>query len=304
MLTGLTGACVAALLGRLFWVFDLAAHFMVFYLIVAVVLVIAFSLLRCWRTVAVCAGLLIFVVVQVGPYLLPGRVVEEADVKDGTYRFVAFNLLRNNTEVDAVREFLENESADVLLLQEVTPRWVRHLKASMDEMYPHQILQERNHAFGIWLLSKHPWTNAEMLPSPEVETPFVSAEIDLGGTVVYFVGVHTLPPVGQSKARNRNEWMERVGKLIGEKDGARIVMGDLNCTPWSPHFRKLLRDGHLADASRGWKYQPTWESGFSWLAIPIDHCLVSEDIAVLRRSVGPDIGSDHRAVTVDVAIED
>lgn len=37
--------------------------------------------------------------------------------------------------------------------------------------------------------------------------------------------------------------------------------------------------------------------------IPIDHFLLSPDVKVVSREVGPEVGSDHRPVTIDVDIE-
>jgi len=38
------------------------------------------------------------------------------------------------------------------------------------------------------------------------------------------------------------------------------------------------------------------------LGIPIDHCLVSPEIIVTKRSVGPSVGSDHYPVIIDFSI--
>jgi len=38
------------------------------------------------------------------------------------------------------------------------------------------------------------------------------------------------------------------------------------------------------------------------LRIPLDNCLVSEEVAVAGRRVGPDIGSDHLPLVVDFAL--
>ena len=298
-LFGLGFGCVAALCGRLWWVFELASHFMMQYFYGAIVVLIVFLLLRVWRGAAVTAVFLIFIGVQTVPFLFG----TSAGAPDGkSYRLVALNLLRSNEEVAKVLDFIKKESPDILLLQEVTPRWVRHLGKPLEAVYPHRILQERNHAFGIWLLSKYPWRGAEMLPTPHEDIPYVRAEIDLDGVPLHFVGVHPLPPVGQSKARERDARLAEAGALIGGKKGVRLLAGDLNCTPWSPYFRKLLRDGRLENSGQWRNCPPTWYSGISWLGLPIDHCLVSDEITVTRREVGPDVGSDHRPVIVEFMV--
>ena len=48
----------------------------------------------------------------------------------------------------------------------------------------------------------------------------------------------------------------------------------------------------------------TWPSGLILLRIPIDYCLVSEGIGVMDVQVGPDIGSDHFPLIVDLLVGD
>jgi hypothetical protein len=42
----------------------------------------------------------------------------------------------------------------------------------------------------------------------------------------------------------------------------------------------------LTDSTCGFGYQPTWPVANRWLRVPIDHCLVSNDIRVVRRKIG------------------
>jgi endonuclease/exonuclease/phosphatase (EEP) superfamily protein YafD len=78
-------------------------------------------------------------------------------------------------------------------------------------------------------------------------------------------------------------------------------MGDLNATPFSPRFKNLLIDCGLRDSSLGFGITRTWHSEIPLLGLPIDHILVSRDLAVISREVGPKVGSDHRPVMVRVA---
>ena len=81
-----------------------------------------------------------------------------------------------------------------------------------------------------------------------------------------------------------------------------VLLGDLNCTVWSPYFGRLVRDSGLKDSSRGWGVQPSWPAGNWLLRIPIDHCLHSPEVRVVRRGIGPDVGSDHFPVIVEMQL--
>jgi endonuclease/exonuclease/phosphatase (EEP) superfamily protein YafD len=39
-------------------------------------------------------------------------------------------------------------------------------------------------------------------------------------------------------------------------------------------------------------------------SIPIDHCFISPSIAVTDVRTGPDVGSDHRPIIVDLRLPD
>jgi len=94
------------------------------------------------------------------------------------------------------------------------------------------------------------------------------------------------------------EWAARGAEATG---GRAVVAGDLNATPWSPIFHRVLDLGRLRDSREGFGLHRTWPSGIhALLRIPIDHVLVGEGVTVLRREVGPHIGSDHRPVIVDL----
>jgi endonuclease/exonuclease/phosphatase (EEP) superfamily protein YafD len=79
------------------------------------------------------------------------------------------------------------------------------------------------------------------------------------------------------------------------------MVGDFNVTPWSPLFADLLRDSGLADSCRGFGWQPTWPTRLpAMFRIPIDHCLHGAGVAIVDRRVGPEIGSDHLPLLLEL----
>ncbi|MBU4198871.1 MAG: hypothetical protein KKG09_02950 [Verrucomicrobia bacterium] len=77
----------------------------------------------------------------------------------------------------------------------------------------------------------------------------------------------------------------------------------MNVSPWSSHFRRLLRESGLQDSAQGRGVQPTWPTFSPLLLIPIDHCLHSPQIAIFKKQAGPSVGSDHYPVIVDFLIK-
>ena len=80
------------------------------------------------------------------------------------------------------------------------------------------------------------------------------------------------------------------------------MAGDLNATPWSHGFRQLVRPRGLRDSALGRGVQPTWNARCWAPRIPIDHVVVSPEVQVSARTIGPDVGSDHLPVEATLVV--
>lgn len=79
-----------------------------------------------------------------------------------------------------------------------------------------------------------------------------------------------------------------------------VLMGDFNCQPSSPAFRRFLERAALAiPGPQALATYPAWQPERA-----IDHILVSPDIAVTRYEAPPLRLSDHLPVAVDVQLPD
>ncbi|NEN99201.1 MAG: hypothetical protein F6K50_28090 [Moorea sp. SIO3I7] len=112
--------------------------------------------------------------------------------------------------------------------------------------------------------------------------------------------------LGEQGWQWRNQDLEEeIGDLIRKIEKPVVLIGDLNVTMWSPYYKSLIQSSGLRDARAGFGILPTL-SQFSpanpWLAIPVDHCLVSRDVKVIKMRTGPDLGSYHLPVITDIAL--
>ena len=87
--------------------------------------------------------------------------------------------------------------------------------------------------------------------------------------------------------------------------GPKICVGDLNITPWSPYYRSFVERTKLVNARNGFGLLPSWPTFlfFKCLMLPLDHCLVSDDIRVADARTGEPIGSDHLPLIVEIELE-
>ena len=210
------------------------------------------------------------------------------------------NVRTSNRNYERFLKAVRAADPDVLLVMEIDEGWLQALEAIRDD-YPHGTSAPRPDNFGIGLLSKLPVDEQEIKYVGSAGVPSIQARLKVGDGTVGVVGTHPLPPIGKNSTL-RNEQLSATADLVAGMDGPVIVAGDLNATPWSPFFRRLLDRSGMRDSRRGFGVQATWPSSLGPAGIPIDHVLVSDEVYVKDRQVGPTFGSDHRPVIVDVII--
>ena len=295
---------ILALGARGHWLMDLLANFRVQYALYLVVAALLFFLCRNSRWAVVTAVLAALNLWIISPYLVPSprSAVVEKELGE-SFRLMNFNVLSSNRRHDDVITYLREKDADFVFLLEASPEWEPALK-KLSDLYPHQKHEIQAGNFGIALLSKTPFQKVEVAEyTPSIAS--IDAFVLVGGKRVRLIGTHPYPPINAKVCRLRNAHMQRLAESIAKETGATktIVAGDFNMTPWSPHFVDFLSASQLEDSAKGRGVMPTWYALplFSF-GVPIDHICVSEGIHIEDRGVGPDLGSDHRAVWVDVRI--
>jgi endonuclease/exonuclease/phosphatase (EEP) superfamily protein YafD len=208
--------------------------------------------------------------------------------------------LSSNPDKQGYIKYLRQQNADLILLLEVDLDWARAARELSDE-YPHQLVRPRGDNFGLALFSRYELVDARVDPLTS-GLPTIIANVQLDDHQVTFIGSHPLPPIGTERFESRNTQIKALSTKVRESERPVILCGDLNTTPWSPSFKELLATSELCDARVGFGLQPTWPAKPWPFAIPIDHILISPEITATSFSVGPLLGSDHRAVKAELNI--
>lgn len=216
-----------------------------------------------------------------------------------TLRVISFNVLSSNKNQAQTLEFLRQERADLVLLMEITDTWAASLE-KLNDLYPYRLIEPREDNFGVALLSRTPWRAAELVHFGNAGVPSVVGKFALGDGEWVFVGTHPLPPGSRQMAALRNSQLSDVAQFVRNRQTV-IVAGDLNVSGFTPYFHDVLREGRLNDSRQGRGIQASW-GPVPLMEIAIDHVLVSSNIAVLNRRVGPHLGSDHRPVIVELRL--
>jgi endonuclease/exonuclease/phosphatase (EEP) superfamily protein YafD len=292
-------ATLAGFAGRYWWLFDLFSHFRIQYLVCAVVL--ASFLLVCrrfWSAVAAGAWVAINVACVL-PYYLPAVVRPDASLP--VMRAATINVNTANQRYDLVSDYVRRTRPDVLLLVEVNGAWVTAMEGISAD-YPYQRCEPQEDNFGIAIYSRSPWLKCETVYLGEAQVPSLVAVFDIDGQTLTVVGTHALPPIDNTYSRLRNSQIGAVADYLASVSGPKMLLGDLNASPWSSAFGSLLVKSSLRDSSLGMGLRTTWPANSILLRLPIDFCLVSNEILVRDRWIGPDVGSDHYPLAVDFCL--
>jgi endonuclease/exonuclease/phosphatase (EEP) superfamily protein YafD len=294
---GLAAATLAGFAGSWHWLFDLASHYRWYWLLAALVWYAVTSRRRSWLA---AAGLLIAVVGNAGPllpYWLPAA--REAPAGDPLV-IVSLNLQLGNPRQDLGLGFLRQAGADVVVLLEVDEAWAEAVE-SLADLYPHRVVRPRADSFGIAVLSRLPFEAARVEPLAD-GPPAVIAGLPCGRQGCLLVAAHPPAPLSAAWSAGRDAQLAAIGELAATEVRPVIVAGDLNATPWSHGFRRLTGPRGLRDSARGRGVQGSWNARLWVPRIPIDHVVVSEEVTVVSRSLGPPIGSDHLPVVATLVV--
>ena len=238
-------------------------------------------------------------VVPVAPWYM--AEAEAAPEQGQRLKLLLSNVYAGNRNTQEVIDLLVAERPDVVFLQELTARRSESLAALRDS-YPYSLNIPRDDNFGVAVLSQHPFASAKVVESPPFQLPSLVVELEFGEDAIAFVTTHPLPPIGKTGFDSRNEQLASIADLVNSCPGPRVLIGDLNTTMWGHHYGLLVEETGLDNVRHGFGVLPTWPTHLPFAKIPIDHCLVSEQFYVIDARTGPDIGSDHLPLIVELSL--
>ncbi|MDC0834907.1 hypothetical protein AY599_12560 [Leptolyngbya valderiana BDU 20041] len=288
---------------------ELLSHFQVQYFLLSAIAVVVLVLSR--RPIALWIGLFCSAVlaVQVVPwYLPPMRLLPQPDAD---LRVLVSNLHDRNQNFDRVLSFVRQENPDFAVFIEVNAQWTEQLDRLRD-ILPYQFRPDRVEHRGIAVYSKRPLLDPQLKQFDSHKTASIVGELEVANRRLSIIATHPLPPVRAWRFHLRNQHFDRLGEFVQTLTQPTLVLGDFNTTMWSPYYKRLVRRTGLKNARQGFGILPSWptRNNFNALpfplarlfSIPIDHCLLTPDLRVANVRTGPDIGSDHLPLLIDLHV--
>ena len=310
LLSVLVAFTVLAFFARTFWVADLVANLRVQLVIALLVVAMGGLLLRRWRLVVTA---LVIVCLHLSWFL--NAFPESSSELRITHvmTVTSVNVLSANREHDQVIGSLHELDPGVIAVLELTPAWEQQLRRGLLS-YPHALVSPEGQSnFGIGVYSKYPIKDAQFFQTMEGVVSMAltvgSQESGEAGKELRLFVTHPLTPMTRVQFENRNRQLRDVGERIREyrqkfPDIPVVLLGDLNLTPWSPWFDDLQASSGLKRGIHQFTLDPTWYRfrGFPF-GLVIDHGLIDPRLVCTQFQVGRAIGSDHRSITLKLALE-
>lgn len=299
----LCGLSLAGWCGDWHWLPDLFAHFRLPLVVAAAVGLVAAMVRGTIVTRRLLAVACLANAWPLLPYWLPPRATDSrraAARERDPLSVVSVNVHGPNREVDRVVAYLRDRRADLVALVEVRPECAAALESLRDE-YPHRVAHPRPDNFGLAVLSRRPLVEPRIEAFGGVTCPVMVVRVGADADGFLLVVVHPHPPIGPRDAAALRTQLAAVADFVAAAPLPCLVAGDFNATPWSAAFRDFVARSGLRDSALGHGVQPTWNARLGLPVLPIDHVLVPAGFRVLGRRVGPDVGSDHLPVEVELA---
>lgn len=296
---GLIVGTLSPLLADRFWVCEILCHFQPQYVIGLFAIAIAFMLVRRWRSggLILAAALVAFLVYWLPIYWPTGRDISG----QRSLRLLSTNLDFANVSPERFYALVDAEQPDVILVFELTREWAATL-AMKERGYVDTRLGPSPGHSGCGIYSRLPLTAGVIRAIGPYPNFVVVAEVQVADQTLKLFGTHPLAPYSPKEMEARNGQLTALAELIGSEGKRTVVAGDFNTSSWSPCFATLESATRLRDSRQGFGLLPTFPSQFWPIRTTIDHCLVSDDLEVLDRRVGPDIGSDHLPILIDLRL--
>jgi endonuclease/exonuclease/phosphatase (EEP) superfamily protein YafD len=279
-------------LARDWWFFELFTHYAHYYVLPGLFFALLAIFKRHWKS---ALFFLVFTSIQLGtldPYLHSFPPLNEP----AELTLLASNFYYENAHFEEFTALLNEEQPDLFMIHEAGPQWTDGIE-NFTADYPYTALTEELGIHGIAMGSQIPGTFKEIPLGTKFGLEFTPED----GSY-HVLAVHPLAPITAPYAAERNQQFKDIATYVLSSKVPVVVMGDFNCTPWTPYLTDLLENAELRDARVGFGLLPTWNTHSALFKLPIDHALLHGPWEVVDFYAADAIPhSDHRPIVVELA---
>ena len=232
------------------------------------------------------------------PYLIPKFQAKRQS--NSQTRLMSANMMYGHRSPEKFLSKIYKIDPDILVLQEMSASNQEKV-ADLWDKFPFASDRPNGGSREILVFSKIPIDSVEHIVGDKPWRAQAKVNMMIDDQPITILGIHPKAPMSPGRFARRNNELEKIAAHVSQVDTPIIVAGDMNITPWTPIFRKFLRDAELNDGRRGFGFNFTWAHSNLPKSIPIDHVLY-RDLAIHSFKSGPNTGSDHLPVIVEFSV--
>ncbi len=221
-------------------------------------------------------------------------------------KVLTYNLNFGAPTPEKAIQAMAGSGADILCLQETTPRWEALIRSRLGTSYPHMAFQHSEGAGGLACLSRWPISETAFIPPEAGWFPgwILSAETPIGRTQL--LNVHLRPPLDAGEGlssipgaylRTKAIRLEEIRGFVERMDAASpaILLGDFNEEDRGRALSWLRKRGFMDALAEFDTRADTWEreTAYATLSARLDHILHSPHFRCLSARVLRQGASDH-----------
>ncbi|NWH09315.1 MAG: endonuclease/exonuclease/phosphatase family protein [Alphaproteobacteria bacterium] len=215
-------------------------------------------------------------------------------------RIVFLNLwIRNPDPVKSIEAILRM-NADVVALAELSAS-SKKAEALLLEHYPYATDCNGAPECGLRIFSREPVADltAKML-GDYVSESAGAVDLNWGKEGITLIASHLTQPWPLRPWGSQGRQMKAMADGMDRLDRVDLWVGDFNAVTWGAIPYRIKENTGLAPV-QSWGTWPGFLMAYG--RIPIDHVFAKRKLGCIAKEVGPDIGSDHRPIIIDLGVK-
>ena len=307
---------------RLWWL-ELLDTFALYAFAPFVGVLLAAALVRSRSLGLLALAAAVLFVVEFGPALLPRTPPTEAS--SPSLKILTYNVRSPNGDPEPLLEIVRAERPDVIVLQELTPRYSERLRARLGDEYPFYMvagIESANDGGGVY--SRLPILDHVAFRLTDEGNVLQRVRLRTATGDLWLVNVHLISPRVEARRLRgrlpipldfqdelRDQELELLAAEVRKLDGPFVLAGDFNSAAGSRPSRQFPASWRDAYREAGEGFGHTFPAGLNlWrerLSIPfplvrIDYVLTSAELTPRYASTPRIAGSDHLPVLAELTL--
>ncbi len=263
------------------------------------------------------AIIVVVTIVDLGLIIYSNTNTKRVETTD-ELKVMSYNLFFKNNSTASVVSIVKKENADLLMVQELTPKWNSILNKEIGAIYRYKHLLPLNGTHGIGIYSKYPISNPIFLNNSSNKPFALIADIEVNGKLAQIVNTHLASPAIAVENKDkcfslfahnygiRKKQIIKLNKIAKENYRNydwQLLVGDLNTLQSEPIFKKLkINWVNSVSYPLRWRNFNFPNSGKISPFLTLDYVLGRGKMKFLESDVIEGGSSDHLAITSRIRI--